>query len=515
MTRRKRAREVSPKAASRSSQPVAPTEPGRPDWLLACISTVYALALLVVGAHPRSLLWGLDLLGYLPGGERLGLTALLFASVAFIWMAAARPGSWRPRLRARAIWLLASLGPLAAFFWVLRDRVHLLGDGLTWIEIVKEGSRPLYSEPLAAVAISGVASLNRAAPTTPLTVLSIACGLVVAVLYYGIARELAPPGAPRAIATGLFLTLGCNQLYFGYIESYPIASVAILLYLWVLLRCLAGRLPLAVAALALAVAIGSHFVAVFLVPSFIFLVVRARESWVRSTILLGLPAVVAVGTLAVLHYPFTAILEPIHFIAGGRAGMTEWLASALHRIPHLLNLCFLIAPIPLLLILARLVHERSEPGKTDSKTMALLVAALPGLLAAVALSLFVFPGHDWDLITMTLLPGIVLAVTMGAEYLVSVPGLAAAGVIGLGAAGLLAFGLVNANESSAVRRYDALLAPDIPLTPHERAYGNERLVKVYTARKNPELALLYAQRAVDSDPANDRYWAMWDPRCTT
>ena len=95
---------------------------------------------------------------------------------------------------------------------------------------------------------------------------------------------------------------------------------------------------------------------------------------------------------------------------------------------------------------------------------------------------------------------------MGAEYLVIVPRLAAAGVIGLGAASLLAFVLVNANESSAVRRYDALLAPDIPLTPHERAYGNERLVKVYTARKNPELALLYAERAVDSDPANDRYW---------
>ncbi len=82
----------------------------------------------------------------------------------------------------------------------------------------------------------------------------------------------------------------------------------------------------------------------------------------------------------------------------------------------------------------------------------------------------------------------------------------AAGLIGLGAASLLSFALVNADESSAIRRYDALLAPELPLTAHERAYGNERLVKVYTRLRNPEAALQYAQRAVASDPANDRYW---------
>jgi hypothetical protein len=513
LTRRKRTRDGSPKdlGDSRSAQPAGARESGRPEWLLVGLSTLYVLALLLAGAHPRSFLWGLDLLGYLPSGQRLGLIALLAASLALILIATRKPGNGRSEFPTPRTWLIVFLGPLAALFWVLRDRVHLLGDGLTWIEMVKAGSRPLYSEPLAATAMYGATSLNPTDPTTALAALSVACGLVVAVLYYLIAREITPSGASPGIAVGLFLALGCNQLYFGYIESYPVASVAILLYLWVMLRCVVGRSPLILAALALAVAISSHFVAAVLIPSFVFLVIRAKGSWARSGLLLTLPAVVTAGALAVIHYPLPAILEPIRFVAGGggpAVGSTVgWLTKVIQRIPHLLNLCFLVAPIPLLIVLARLPRVRPERGKEDAGAMALLTAAVPGLLAAAALSLFVFPGHDWDLITMVLLPGIVFGVKTGAESLARVPRHVTAGLIGLGAVSLFAFVLVNASESGAVRRYDALLATDIPLSAHERAYGNERLVKIYTSRKDPELALVYAKRAVDADPANDRYWA--------
>jgi cytochrome c-type biogenesis protein CcmH/NrfG len=515
LARRKPSHDAPSKPATKGgSQPVQPAERedrGHRDWLLAGVTALYALTLLVAGAHPRSLLWSFDLFAYLPPGQHLGLTLLLAAGLALIMTAlvGGRRDRSHGRVHAPPVWLAVLLIPLAGILWLLRDRVHLLGDGLTWIEIAKTGSRPLYSEPLAAAVISEVASISNAQIATALATLSVGCGLIAAVLYYCIAKEISPPGAPRAIAMGLFLTLGCNQLYFGYIESYPIASVAVLLYLWVMLRCLDGRLPLTLAALALAVAISSHFVAFVLIPSYVFLVIRSRVSRARSAILLASPPILLAGTLVALHYPLPTILEPIRFITGGggpaTASMTG-LSKAMRRVPHFLNLCFLVTPIPLLLALARLPRLRSERDEGDPKMMALLTAAVPGLIAAIALSLFVFPGHDWDLITMALLPGIVLAVKVGAEYLARAPRPVAAGLIGLGAASLLAFVLVNANESSAIQRYDALLAADIPLSAHERAYGNERLVKVYTQRRDPEAALTYALRAVESDPANDRYW---------
>lgn len=469
-----------------------------------------------MGANPRSFLWGLDLLGYLPLGQRVGLTILIAIGLAFIFgsIVAGKRRSHLEPAGADPAWLALFLVPLASLLWLLRDRVHLLGDGLTWIEVLKSGSRPLYSEPLAAVAMHGVASIagsiGRVETATALGLFSVGCGLVAAALYYYIACDITSSRTTRAIAMGLFITLGCNQLYFGYIESYPAVSVTILLYLWLLLRCLDRQLPLALAALALAMAISSHFITLILIPSFVFLVLRERQSWIRSGILLATPLAVSAAILVFLRYPFSTVLEPVRLVTGADGAATMSLSGlltkALKRIPHLMNLCFLVAPLPLVILLARLARLRRR-DKADPKTRALFIAAASGLLAAIVLSSFVFPGHDWDLITMALLPGIVLAVKLGVEYLAKAAKPVAVGLIGLGAASLLAFVLVNANESSAVRRYDALLAADIPLSAHERAYGNERLVKVYTSRRNAEAALAYAQRAVQSDPANDRYWA--------
>ena len=52
----------------------------------------------------------------------------------------------------------------------------------------------------------------------------------------------------------LLLTLGASQFYFGYVESYPIALVFVLLFLWLGLRAARGASPVLLAGVALAAA---------------------------------------------------------------------------------------------------------------------------------------------------------------------------------------------------------------------------------------------------------------------
>lgn len=512
LSRRRESRPTPNGVASKASS----LKLGKERFALGALAVLYALILVTAGAHPSSLLWGVDLFAYLRTGPRAALTCLLAIGVALLLVGILRGkrAETSSQVHKAAQWprmsLLFALVLIAIIAWVLRDHSHLLGDGLTWIELARTGQRASYSEPLAAAAMFGIAPLSGSNVAVGFALLSVACGLLAAVLYYLLARSIAS-GAPAATATALLFTLGANQLYFGYVESYPVASVAILIYLWILLRCWRREADPTLAALALSVAIGSHFIAVVLVPSYLLLILRTHKTWVRTTILLGLPAALVATVLALLHYPVDRIFDPLRLVTGTVSSPADRTASlivnSLRRIPHLMNLCLLVAPLPLLVVLARIATMRPRNTDMETTTVPLLAAAIPASVVAFLLCLFVFPGHDWDLVTMALLPGIVLAVGGGSRWLGKPPWQLAAGLTTIGAVSLLAFVLVNADEASAIQRYSALLADDLPLSAHERAYGNERLVKIYTNRREPEKALLYARRALAADSANDRYWA--------
>ena len=99
-----------------------------------------------------------------------------------------------------------------------------------------------------------------------MSLFSMLCGGIAALLCTGIALEIAPSRTRWLFGVGLLLTLGVSQLYFGYIESYPLAAVSLLLYLWLALRRARGRDPVWVSAMALALAISSHLSAMVLIP---------------------------------------------------------------------------------------------------------------------------------------------------------------------------------------------------------------------------------------------------------
>ncbi|HXL15818.1 MAG TPA: hypothetical protein VN972_07025, partial [Methylomirabilota bacterium] len=402
-------------------------------------------------------------------------------------------------------WLL--LLPWALLLWRLEARTHFLGDGTVWLDTIGLGYPNPFTEALAAAVWRGYASVLRSngVMINPATagLLPIFLGVIAAPLFWGIASEITPKGGSRAAAFAVLATMGLAQLYFGYIESYPVVSVAILGYLWLGLRRARGADHPIWVALALAVAIASHLSCVLLAPSFLALLLRDKRPWPGRAALALVPPAVTAPLFVLLGYPPSRWLGALRTAAQAVESGHE---SALYARPYaavslnhawdVLNAIFLALPVPAILLLTALAgaaaRSRGSSGPptpalardtptrvgilADPAAIFLALAALPGLLLAAVLVLPVAPAQDWDLRAILLLPLGVFGVKAGFSIpKLSIRGTRAVGIAMLGAGALFSFVLVNANEKSGLRRYETLVGPGAKITAFGRAYGNEVL----------------------------------------
>jgi tetratricopeptide (TPR) repeat protein len=294
--------------------------------------------------------------------------------------------------------------------------------------------------------------------------------------------------------------------------------VVMLLYLWLGLRRLRGADHPIASALALAVAIASHLSCLFLLPSFLYLALREKRPWpVRAALALA-PVAGAAGLLVLLGYPPArwagAFGIAARAIEPGHAATTlsrPYGALSLDHAWDVLNAILLVLPVPAMLLLAA-IAGRADRGANESPlgdpvAMFLAIAAGAGLLLAATLVLPVAPAQDWDLTSILLLPLAVLGVRLGFSIpKAPIRGGRGLGLVLLGAGALLSFVLVNANEESGLRRYETLVGPSAKITPYAKAYGNELLATYDASRRDFARAAIHAQRALDAEPTNPRYW---------
>ncbi len=517
--------------------------------LLAAGAAAYAVSVAVASQHPGPRAWALHLPGFLPPPARFLVMALLFGAALLLVVDLLRPGASGPsrpegaprrsasrdrpsrqtpgtkplRLPRWSGWLL--LLPWAWILWELRVRTLFLGDGTIWLGGIQSGRPSPFSEPLSAATWSGYASILRTLgfPVVAPTVgaLSILAGVVAAAILWGIASELTPRTGSRAFAFAVLATLGLAQLYFGYIESYPLASVAILAYLWLGLRRARGADHPLWLATALAIAMTLHLVAGYLVPSYLYLALREKRPLHSRAVLALLPLAGAAAILLFLGFKPSQWLVPLNIVARAVQPGHDIAVFAKPYTPlslghawELLNAILLVLPVPGLLLIAAAAgrgvgRDATAPSgpDADAATVFLAAAALPGLITAIVLVLPVPPAQDWDLASIMVLPLAVLGVKVGCSIpKVPLRGTRGVALVLLGAGATLSLVLVNANETSGVHRFETLVGPGAKITAYGRAYGNELLASYYEDRNDYSGALVHAQRAREAEPTNPRYW---------
>lgn len=255
-----------------------PTTTSRAAWFAFGIGTLFLIIHLAVSFNLSNWFWGFNHYFFLP---RIWSIILLAAGsalcVPWVMSGLLRHGSRLCRLvcesSARRVTAdIAVTGLLAAAFWSLRASQHFLGDGRLLIRLLNQGSWVHPHEPLDHMIHYGVLRVAQTYSTwnaeTVYAVVSVAAGA----LYVIAALRLGRLMGQKLFLTTFLLGLGTIQLFFGYAESYSLATAVILIYIVLALEHLSGQRSLVWPAVALIIGVALHHGLVFLIPSCLYLI---------------------------------------------------------------------------------------------------------------------------------------------------------------------------------------------------------------------------------------------------
>jgi len=402
-----------------------------------------------------------------------------------------------------------------SLLYVLRARTHFLGDGVIWLNGLLGGETQSFHEPLAGALWHWFAAATRAMglPQQPATfaILPVGCGLATAALTWGIVSEALPDRRARWTAWLLLLTAGFTQYYFGYIESYPIVSVAVLATLWLALRHARGADPSWILGVVFAITIATHLATLALFPAIAVATWQRAGTTPRRTALLLLPLAVAPLLLLALGAPPRAWIAPFRIATrtapAGAAAPNLAAPYGTFSVQHgvdVANAIALAMPVPALLLAAWAWRRRGRILPLGAGSRVLAAGAAAGLLAAAGLNLSVAPAQDWDLTALFLIPVAVAGVVAARDALAD--SRTAMGLAAISAGSLFAFVLVNAIERASITRFEVLMSEAAPLSPFGRGYGNSMLSEYFEDRGLQDSGLVYAEAALRAEPTNPRYY---------
>ena len=400
--------------------------------------------------------------------------------------------------------------------------IHLLGDGYLYLRELPLGFETkvwrIGHEPASLRLVGMIYQAGQIwdlSPEFANRFFSYFSGLLYLLLIYPITRILGQNQGERTLIWGFLLSAGYIQFFYGYVETYPILTPAVLLYLLVGMQVIRRRCAFWVPVMVLGLTIPLHFTMVVILPSLIVLgYQRYREcSWVYRTAI-SLIALVVVS-LIVASILLIQGINPLDYLAGVRANhfLSLWSEPdayqpyKLFTWSHLLdiiNQLLLVAPAAILslpLIIGRL-------GKNRSDHLFLLSAFAFPLLFVWLVNPEVGAFRDWDVLALPALPLTLWAAMALVERLSGRPQFAHASLMICFAAAMhtVLWVGINARAGAAESRF-VYNVENCVLSKHARAYGWETLGGYYDQEKNDvESALQAFEMAIAADEWNPRYW---------
>jgi tetratricopeptide (TPR) repeat protein len=363
--------------------------------------------------------------------------------------------------------------PFAALaaFWLLRDRLHFLGDGSVFSQVrAEEWSTWASREPLGHIIAStlhDVASSLGIVFERTFELWSCAVGAIFVAVLAHADRETGSRGLLFAMA----MTTAAIQLFFGYIEHYPPVALVTVLLLLELRRILQRPRTLLITFGLFVVALFLHVSSVILIPPLAYAVIRQLRLRPPRRRALALLEAAAIAVAAVFAWDaifgdipgapsltgYLGILTSADRYVTGSTHDASSIAPPLFSVRHLmdyLNLQLLLVPIALPLAVAGVVHVGVRALLARPWEFSLALASLAYLEAQFLFHPYLGAPRDWDTLATGALPLAFLAARLLPE-LIKNPrerGI----LVGLSAAHSLAFVLVNATPSAALARFEEL-----------------------------------------------------------
>ena len=314
-----------------------------------------------------------------------------------------------PRIGSRAARFAAAAAASTILLWLLRSRTELWGERFSLSAALETGAyRP--GAPLGTFIQHAIYRFMNGIflsdADSILTFFSICAGAIYAVLAIRAAGllfgERETSGVERP-AAAVLLSGGFVALFFGAGGTVQIAIVATLGFITESIRFLRGKCTLALPAVLLAAAILSHFSAAFLVPAFVYLLVRgARAPGSRRQSLVA-------GGLFVLCL---AAAEIAFAMTAKRPGLEQTvtfgmrLFSGRHALANALNALLIAGPASVagVILLAASVRKKAQDaplGAAPGELAFLTACALSALAGFVLGADLVDGGLGWHMLAVT------------------------------------------------------------------------------------------------------------------
>jgi len=408
----------------------------------------------------------------------------------------------------------------AGLFWLLRSKVHFLGDGWLLGELVNKGMGYHgfdFIDFLAKARLYHALGLTTEAESFGLfAIISVVAGALYVMVAGFLARRLSGDPGERALIYALLILIPAVQLFFGYVECYAMLTASTLLFLGTLVLHYRGSLPAYVPAAAFGLGLLFHLDVLFLAPLVVLLVLYppegdSRSFWrrsleVKTPLFAALLAVLGIYLLS----GYTYERFQLDFLTG-REGQrllvrlmgSHGLFSGVHW-KDVANLILLLAAVPLALVVGALRRPKAAPSIAWPRELIVMGTGSVWLVLLAAL-LYMKLGiaRDWDLLAAQS-PVFLLTAWLwwrhrrGSGYHPQVIGM----TVGLALLLTGSWIAVNANEEAALARFRAIIA-DQPR--FARAYSHEEIGKYY--RKNGQTEKAYAdyRRCVEIFPENARF----------
>lgn len=480
-------------------------------------------AVLFLGAHLLAPIlpaaaWGVDGVAYL---WWLALPILCAAAVTLLPSAQAAIGH-----RLRSVFTRVVDGGISVRMWVAAGFValtvlfpsatRLLGDGQLHVRELDGGvwdSHPRMNRaPLTfwlLHALHNLVGTDVDAGEVYAWVSRLA-GAAFILLAVPAARRFSDDARSQWVLVLLLVSQGYVQLFFGYVENYPILFPLTLAYLTLCEKVRAGTLPSVVPAALLGVMVPMHFVSLAMAPAVVWAAVSRPSASLeaRAASLVGtaaLPVTMVLAMIAIGLPPDGLLRAETSSHALPAAGQLlkhqpHFLLSPSHLL-QVANQYALVAPAVLLSLGLSLAAFRSGLG-TD---LTLLAAGAPLALFTLTFNPAIGAFRDWDAFALPAIPLTLLA----ARWLVRVYeydrlARAVAVVAVASIAHTASWVAVNANAAASERRFERLIG-EAGISRLARAYGAESIAARYRETGRLDDALRAFEAAVAYDPDNGRY----------
>jgi len=449
---------------------------------LSLIGAIVTVALVILPLIiPESRLWGVDSVKYLPGiwkyvyiGAWILVVVLGYSNISPKTIHSPLLLSVEEQLKKRMTLVVVLAGLVSmVVFYLLRSRVHFLGDGYTLLSLYSSDSAlytraSKWTEVGSSLLLRWLAWIqgrySKSTAETAFQLLSVISGGIVFWSCAYMAKTLFKAFSTRFLFTLSLWITPAILLFLGYVEYYPLFWAALFGFMAMAVRTLNSDSSILPALAMIGVAMFLHLGAVFWGLGVVYLIfvrlsVSVRVDVARRIRVVVISVLVLASTLIVYFVSRSfvvrnAILLPFFH------GRQEDPNYAVFTIKHLMDIANLqLLLLPSVLIITPLFV--AAPKKLKEKTnMFLLLCGLGGLIFLFMIDPRLGMARDWDLMSFTLAPLIALFLKVTIPFAIKSGKKVAFLIVLANMIGAVTYSYVNTGPTFADRRFADLLTMD-------------------------------------------------------